>query len=111
MLRWTLALVIVANLLFLAWRQHWLAPLGLAPMPEGEPERLQQQVHPDAIVLRPVRPENAIVPAATPTPGADETGHAAEPAPQPAPQPTAGLAGQETPPSTNEAAPPPQTLQ
>lgn len=49
MLRWTLALVIVANLLFLAWTQHWLAPLGLAPMPEGEPERLQQQVHPDAL--------------------------------------------------------------
>ena len=31
MLRWMLALVVVANLLFLAWSQHWLAPLGLDP--------------------------------------------------------------------------------
>ena len=58
MLRWILALVVVANLLFLAWSQHWLAPLGLAPEPAGEPYRLQQQVQPEAIVLRPVRPEN-----------------------------------------------------
>lgn len=59
MLRWILALVVLANLLFFAWSQHWLAPLGLAPMSEGEPYRLQEQLHPEAIVLRPARPEAA----------------------------------------------------
>ncbi|MFV0600680.1 MAG: hypothetical protein ACK5NE_02455 [Brachymonas sp.] len=53
MLRWMLALVVMANLLFLAWSQHWLAPLGLGPVSQREPQRLQQQVRPEAIVLRP----------------------------------------------------------
>ncbi len=56
MLRWMLALVVVANLLFLAWSQHWLAPLGLGPVSQSEPQRLSQQMHPEAIVLRPARP-------------------------------------------------------
>ena len=56
MLRWTLALLLVANLLFLAWSQHWLAPLGLGPVSQSEPQRLSQQMHPEAIVLRPARP-------------------------------------------------------
>ena len=56
MLRWMLALVVVANLLFLAWSQHWLAPLGLGPVSQSEPQRLSQQMPPEAIVLRPARP-------------------------------------------------------
>ena len=56
MLRWMLALVVVANLLFLAWSQHWLAPLGLGPVSQSEPQRLSQQMLPEAIVLRPARP-------------------------------------------------------
>ena len=56
MLRWMLALVVVANLQFLAWSQHWLAPLGLGPVSQSEPQRLSQQMHPEAIVLRPARP-------------------------------------------------------
>ena len=56
MLRWMRALVVVANLLFLAWSQHWLAPLGLGPVSQSEPQRLSQQMHPEAIVLRPARP-------------------------------------------------------
>lgn len=56
MLRWMLALVVMANLLFLAWSQHWLAPLGLGPVSQSEPQRLSQQMHPEAIVLRPARP-------------------------------------------------------
>lgn len=51
MLRWILACVVVANLLFLAWSQHWLAPLGLAPLPSGAPERLKQQIAPEAVVI------------------------------------------------------------
>ena len=56
MLRWMLALVVVANLLFLAWSQHWLAPLGLGPVSQSEPQRLSQQMHPEAIVLRTALP-------------------------------------------------------
>lgn len=67
MLRWTLALVVLANLLFFAWSQHWLAPLGLAPVAEGEPYRLQEQLHPQAIVLRPARPETSSRLAPAPT--------------------------------------------
>ena len=62
MLRWILALVVIANLLFLAWSRHWLAPLGLVPESESEPYRLQQQVQPQAIVLRPVSPHNTAAP-------------------------------------------------
>ena len=60
MLRWMLALVVVANLLFLAWSQHWLAPLGLGPVSQSEPQRLSQQMHPEAIVLRPARPAASV---------------------------------------------------
>lgn len=81
MLRWTLALVVLANLLFFAWSQHWLAPLGLAPMSEGEPYRLQEQLHPEAIVLRPALPEAAN--RQTPAPSAPSTA-AAAPAIEPA---------------------------
>ncbi|MDO4795107.1 MAG: hypothetical protein Q4A28_04090 [Brachymonas sp.] len=88
MLRWTLALIVLANLLFFAWSQHWLAPLGLAPMSEGEPYRLQEQLHPEAIVLRPARSEAASRLAPAPTgetaadaePGADAAGAATAPA-------------------------------
>ena len=59
MLRWTLALLLVANLLFLAWSRNGLAPLGLGPVSESEPQRLQQQVRPEVIVLRPARPDEA----------------------------------------------------
>lgn len=62
MLRWMLALVVVANLLFLAWSQHWLAPLGLGPVSQSEPQRLSQQMHPEAIVLRPARPSASAAP-------------------------------------------------
>ncbi len=51
MLRWILACLIVLNFLFLAWSQHWLAPLGLAPLSSDEPERWQQQINPDALEL------------------------------------------------------------
>lgn len=51
MLRLILVLVIVANVLFLAWSQHWLAPLGLVPSTQSEPERLQRQINPEMIRL------------------------------------------------------------
>lgn len=53
MLRWIVGVVVVLNVLFLAWSQHWLAPLGLQPLPTGEPERIKLQIRPDALKLQP----------------------------------------------------------
>ena len=63
MLRWTLALLVVANLLFLAWSRNDLASLGLGPVSESEPQRLQQQLRPEVIVLRPARSDAVPPPA------------------------------------------------
>lgn len=100
MLRWTLALIVIANLLFWAWSQHWLAPLGLAPMTEGEPYRLKEQLHPEAIVLRPARPEPASRLAPAPAavdavPDTHSTSAVAEPSPEAAP--ATGTAAETTP--------------
>lgn len=65
MLRWTVAVVLVLNGLFLAWSQRWLAPLGLQPRPTGEPERTSQQIRPGAIRLMPDTPQNVPPPTAS----------------------------------------------
>lgn len=52
MLRWLVALLLVANLGFYAWSHGWLKPLGGASSEgEREPERLKRQVRPDAVRL------------------------------------------------------------
>lgn len=78
MLRWLLALVVVANLLFLAWSQQWLAPLGLGPLPHGEPERLQQQVRPEALVLRADKPNGTAPEPEVAASAAEDAASAAE---------------------------------
>lgn len=106
MLRWTLALIVIANLLFWAWSQHWLAPLGLAPMTDGEPYRLQEQLHPEAIVLRPARPGPASRLAPAPdavdaAPDTDATSAVAAPTavaePSPEVAPSTGTAAETAP--------------
>lgn len=74
-------LLLAANLGWLAWSQGWLRPLGLAPRLQAEPERLQRQVQPEAIRLRPLEHAEAPVREA-PTPA---------PATPAAPAPTACL--------------------
>ena len=50
MLRTLVLLLVLANLAFLAWTQGLLSPLARPPMSsEREPERLTQQVRPDAV--------------------------------------------------------------
>ena len=44
-------LLLLANLVYGAWSQSWLAPYGWAPKAQGEPERLSQQVNADDLVL------------------------------------------------------------
>ena len=43
----------VINLLFWAWTQGYLRAVGLGPKVVGEPERLQEQVVPEALQIKP----------------------------------------------------------
>ena len=47
MLRWVIALLLLANAGYFLWTQGHLSPLGLAPAVEREPERLQGQIRPE----------------------------------------------------------------
>lgn len=52
MLRALVLLLIAANLAFFAWNQGWLGPMLKPPMSsEREPERMGQQIHPEAVRL------------------------------------------------------------
>lgn len=61
MLRAALVLLVLANGLFLAWTQSWLAPVWPPPGDAGrEPQRLAMQVNPQEIrVLSPVAASDA----------------------------------------------------
>ena len=69
MLRLTVIVLLLANAGYYAWSQGHLAEWGLAPAPQGEPQRLQQQIRLEAVRLAgepatpPVRPAPAAVPA------------------------------------------------
>lgn len=60
MLRRLLFLLLLANIVFFAWSQGWLAGLiGLRPDAQREPERLARQVRPETIVVLPPAPAAA----------------------------------------------------
>jgi len=60
MLRWAVAVLLLANLGFFAWTQGWLDPLVGAPADsEREPERLARQLRPEAVKLLPARAASA----------------------------------------------------
>ena len=75
MLRWVIALLLLANAGFYAWSHGHLTSLGLAPTDPGEPERLQAQIHPEFMRLL-----NAPEPVSTPALPADSP--AAPPPPE-----------------------------
>ena len=60
MLRIVVATLVLANLLFFVWVRGWLAP-GLPPprQAESEPERLAQQVRPEAVQVLPAKAASA----------------------------------------------------
>lgn len=108
MLRWVIALLLLANAGYFLWTQGHLAPLGLAPAEQREPERLQGQIRPEVQRLlnapREVEtPAPVGAPAATPAPAtpdipAPETPATEAPTPQPTPAPpTTGPASAPTP--------------
>jgi len=75
MLRALVALLLVANLAYFAWTQGHLGNLGLQPQQTGEPQRLAQQVKPEAIRL--LNGPKAEAPAPEQTPVAADTQAAA----------------------------------
>ncbi len=53
MLRLLILLLLLANGAYFAWTHGALAKLGLEPAHTTEPERLQQQVHPELLLVTP----------------------------------------------------------
>lgn len=53
MLKLLILLLLLANGTYFAWTHGALAKLGLAPTHQAEPERLQQQVQPERLLLTP----------------------------------------------------------
>lgn len=51
MLRWAVILLVLANAGYFAWTQGYLDGLGMAPVNQREPQRLAQQVKPEALRL------------------------------------------------------------
>lgn len=49
MLRLTVLLLLLANAAYLAWSQGLLAPWGIAPVQQSEPQRIRQQIEPQAL--------------------------------------------------------------
>ena len=47
------AVLLIANLLFAAWTNGWLQPWGWQPADPREPQRLGQQLRPEAMQLLP----------------------------------------------------------
>ncbi len=53
LLRTTALALLLANGAYLAWSQGWLSPVGLGPSTSSEPQRLQQQIRPEALRVQP----------------------------------------------------------
>jgi len=92
MMRWILALLLVLNALTLAWQWDAFASWGYGPNTAREPERLSQQIRPDALKIespavaeqRMAAERAAAEAAAAAAPAASE---ASSPAAAPAPLP------------------------
>lgn len=55
MLRSLVVILVLANAAYLAWTKGWLANYGLAPTSQSEPQRLTQQLRPEALrILSPL---------------------------------------------------------
>jgi hypothetical protein len=49
MLRLLVLLLVLANAAYFAWSRNLLAPVGLAPVQQSEPQRVAQQIRPEAV--------------------------------------------------------------
>ncbi len=89
MLRLAVFILLLANAGYFAWSQGVLASLGWAPQQHSEPERLQQQLRPEALQLLQPAAEPATAPLIAATAAAPAT---PEPATTPAAAPATGPA-------------------
>ena len=83
MLRLLVLLLLLANAAFFAWAKGSLAAFGLAPVAQSEPQRLEQQIRPEALRLH--------IPEAPPAPPDTDTAAPANSLPA-ASSPTSSLA-------------------
>lgn len=110
MLKWVVWLLVLGNAGYFAWSQGYLDTLGLQPAEQREPQRLTQQVRPEALRLLngPKADTAQPVPAAPP---AAAVSVAAEPAlllaPTPAPAAVPAPPAPEAEPASVAATPPP----
>lgn len=94
MLRALVLALVLANLVYLVWVKGLLAPYGFAPASQAEPERLEQQIRPEAVELldpRAAQP-GALAPASAAAPAATASAPALEPS-APASAPSAPASG------------------
>lgn len=104
MLRWAVIVLVLANAGYFAWTQGYLGGVGMAPVEQREPQRLAQQLRPEALRLLNGPKGTPVDTAAVPPPeAAPEAPSAATPAPavEAAPPPPAAP----TPPPPLAAAP------
>ena len=88
-MRALLLALLLANLVFFAWSQGWMAGAGLGPVTQREPQRLALQIHPEQVQITPLASASA-TPASAPQPASSAPASApADPGstpPAPAPQ-------------------------
>lgn len=88
--------LVLANLLYLVWVKSLLAPYGFGPANQAEPERLNQQIRPEAIQLLEPGSAQPSVPASSAADSAKAAASLAQPAASapaaPAPVATPGVA-------------------
>jgi len=65
MLRLAVLLLLLANAVFYAWSQGWLASAGLEPARQTEPQRLRQQIKPGAVRILPAEEARPLESAST----------------------------------------------
>src|SRR3569832_1874680 len=53
MLRLLVLFLLLANGAYFAWAQGYLQPWGMGPLQQSEPQRLEQQIRPDAVRVLP----------------------------------------------------------
>lgn len=75
MRRALVGLLLLLNVLYWSWAQGWLLPYGFGPAPQREPQRLAQQIRPEAItLLNPAEVKLIALPASPESPLCLQTG-------------------------------------
>jgi hypothetical protein len=55
-LRFLALLLVLLNAVYYAWSHHLLQAYGFAPMQQGEPDRLKQQIRPELLIIESADP-------------------------------------------------------